>query len=121
MSARRRSAAARAHLAAAAVFSALGDNIRLTLVARLSASGPLSIVNLTDGAGVTRQAVTKHLHVLSDAGLVRDYRVGRERVWELETAPLRAARRSLDRLSAEWDDALGRLKTFVEVTPQSRR
>ena len=96
------------------IFAALGDGIRLALVARLSASGPLSIVNLTDGTGVTRQAVTKHLHVLSGAGLVRDYWVGRERVWELETEPLRAARRSLDRISAQWDDALGRLKTFVE-------
>ena len=98
----------------ALIFAALGDDTRLAVVARLSTSGPLSIVRLTDGAGITRQAVTKHLHVLSDAGLVSNYWVGRDRVWELETEPLRAARRSLDRISAQWDDTLGRLKAFVE-------
>jgi len=114
MSARRHRSGARVHPGAALIFAALGDETRLALVARLSASGPLSIVTLTDGTGVTRQAVTKHLHVLSDAGLVRDSWVGRERVWQLEPASLLAARRSLDRISAEWDDALGRLKAFVE-------
>jgi len=114
MSARRPSARVRAHPGAALIFAALGDETRLALVARLSASGPLSIVTLTDGTGVTRQAVTKHLHVLSDAGLVRDSWVGRERVWQLEPESLRAARRSLDRIASEWDDALGRLKAFVE-------
>jgi DNA-binding transcriptional ArsR family regulator len=114
MSARRHSARVRAHPGAALIFAALGDETRLALVARLSASGPLSIVTLTDGTGVTRQAVTKHLHVLSDAGLVRDSWVGRERVWQLDPESLRAARRSLDRISAEWDDALGRLRAFVE-------
>ena len=114
MSARRRRAAAKPAPGAALIFAALGDETRLALVARLSATGPLSIVTLTDGTDVTRQAVTKHLHVLSDAGLVRDSWVGRERMWQLEPESLRAARRSLDRISAEWDDALGRLKTFVE-------
>jgi DNA-binding transcriptional ArsR family regulator len=114
MSARPPRIAAKAHLGAALIFAALGDDTRLALVAKLCASGPLSIVTLTEGTGVTRQAVTKHLHVLSFAGLVRDYRVGRERVWELETAPLQAARRSLDRISMQWDNALGRLKALVE-------
>ena len=99
---------------AAPVFAALGDVTRLRLVARLGTEGPLSIARLTAGTDVTRQAVTKHLHVLSDAGLVRDSWVGRERVWQLDPESLRAARRSLDRISAEWDDALGRLKAFVE-------
>ena len=111
---RRHSAPAKTDPGAALIFAALGDGTRLALVARLSAAGPLSIVTLTDGTGVTRQAVTKHLHVLSDAGLVRDSWVGRERVWQLEPESLRAARRSLDRISAEWDDALGRLRAFVE-------
>jgi len=114
MSARRHKAALKTDPAAALIFAALGDETRLALVVRLSGAGPLSIVTLTDGTGVTRQAVTKHLHVLSDAGLVRDSWVGRERVWQLEPGSLRAARRSLDRISAEWDDALGRLKAFVE-------
>lgn len=74
----------------------------------------MSITRLSDGADVTRQAVTKHLHVLADAGLVRDFREGRERVWEIETARLEEARRALDLLSARWDEALERLRVLVE-------
>ena len=109
-----RRAAAATLTQAAPIFAALGDATRLALVGRLCADGPLSIARLSEGAGVTRQAVTKHLHVLSDAGLVIDYWVGRDRMWELETDSLRAARQSLDRISAQWDDTLGRLKAFVE-------
>jgi DNA-binding transcriptional ArsR family regulator len=69
---------------------------------------------LTAGTGVTRQAVTKHLHVLSEAGLVRGRRVGRERIWDIETQRLQAARRSLERISERWEEALDRLKSFVE-------
>ena len=99
----------------APVFAALGDATRLHIVARLCAGGPQSIVRLADGSGVTRQAITKHLHVLSDAGLVRGVRAGRERVWELEPARLDVARRSIERISSQWDLALGRLKAFVET------
>lgn len=107
---------ARSHLGhAAPVFAALGDETRLALVARLSSGGPMSIVRLTLGAGVTRQAVAKHLRVLLLAGLVRRHRVGRATRWELAPARLHAARRSLEAISAQWDDALDRLKTFVEA------
>ena len=78
------------------------------------ASKPLSISRLSDGAGVTRQAVTKHLRVLSDAGLARGLRHGREQLWELEAAPLDEARRSLERIAERWDEALERLKAVVE-------
>jgi DNA-binding transcriptional ArsR family regulator len=98
----------------APVFAALGDETRLQIVARLCRGGPQSIVRLADGSGVTRQAITKHLHVLSDAGLVRGIRAGRERVWELEPERLEAARRCIENISAQWDLALGRLKAFVE-------
>lgn len=98
----------------APVFAALGDQTRLRLVARLGTEGPLSIARLTDGTDVTRQAVTKHLQVLSGAGLARGVRQGRERLWQLEAAPLDAARRSLERISQRWDEALGRLKESVE-------
>jgi len=64
--------------------------------------------------GVTRQAVTKHLHVLAHAGLARSSRLGRESVWEFQSAPLDAARKCLDGISAQWDAALDRLKIFVE-------
>jgi DNA-binding transcriptional ArsR family regulator len=100
--------------ASAAVFAALGDPTRLGLVARLCAGGPLSIARLTEGTDVTRQAVTKHLHVLEDAGLVRGLRHGRESVWELETRKLEAARHYLEQISQRWDAALFRLKRTVE-------
>ena len=98
----------------APVFAALGDETRLRLVARLCARGPASIARLTAGSKVTRQAITKHLHVLAGAGLVRSRRRGRERLWELEPRQLEEARRCLDVISAQWDEALDRLKIFVE-------
>jgi DNA-binding transcriptional ArsR family regulator len=99
---------------AAPVFAALGDETRLHLVARLCSGGPLPIARLTTGSGVTRQAVTKHLTILAGAGLVRDVRRGRERIWEIRSARLVEARRYLDEISKRWDEALDRLKTFVE-------
>ena len=99
---------------AAPVFAALGDDTRLALVARLCADGPSSIARLTDGAAITRQAVTKHLTVLSDAGLVRDAWHGRERIWELAPARFDDARRFLDQISRRWDERIDRLKKLVE-------
>ena len=99
---------------AAPVFAALGDETRLGLVARLSAEGPQSITTLTQGAGVSRQAITKHLCALSEAGLVRSRRRGRERIWQLAPRRLGDARQYLDRLSAAWDTALERLRLYVE-------
>lgn len=99
---------------AAQVFAALGDGTRLAIVARLCAEGPLSITRLAEGGVVTRQAVTKHLQALSAAGLVRNHRQGRERIWELEPDRLEMAHRCLDQISAQWDAALNRLKAFVE-------
>src|SRR5579863_8359833 len=99
---------------AAPVFAALGDPTRLRIVSRLCADGPLSIVRLSEGADVTRQAITKHLHALAAAGLVRDARRGRERIWELEPRRLDEARRYLDDISVQWDAAVDRLKAFVE-------
>jgi DNA-binding transcriptional ArsR family regulator len=105
---------ARALSAIAPVFAALGDETRLSLVARLGREGPLSIARLSDGSGVTRQAVAKHLKVLADAGLAHGSRQGREQLWELEAAGFDEARRSLERISQFWDDALLRLKAAVE-------
>jgi DNA-binding transcriptional ArsR family regulator len=98
----------------AAIFAALGDKTRLDLVGRLCSGGPLSIARLTAGADITRQAITKHLNILAEAGLVHDIRVGRERLWEVETRQLEEARRCLERISSQWDDALARLKLAVE-------
>jgi DNA-binding transcriptional ArsR family regulator len=96
------------------VFAALGDETRLRLVSRLCEHGPLSIAKLTAGSDVTRQAITKHLHVLAEAGLVRGTRDGRESVWKLAPRRLEEARHHLDLISKQWDDALGRLEEFVE-------
>jgi DNA-binding transcriptional ArsR family regulator len=99
---------------AAPLFAALGDETRLALLLRLSSGGPRSIAALSEKADVTRQAITKHLEVLSQAGLVKSERVGRERVWELRPERLADAHAALDRISKQWDDALERLRAFVE-------
>jgi DNA-binding transcriptional ArsR family regulator len=115
MSRNRSAAAARLH-DSAPVFAALGDETRLQIVARLCAEGPLSITRLSEGAGVTRQAITKHLNALSAAGLARNVKSGREQIWELEVRRLEMARRCLDRISDQWDIAITRLKALVEDT-----
>ena len=98
----------------APLFAALGDRTRLRLVARLCGDGPMSIARLTAGSRITRQAVSKHLRVMEDAGLVRSARQGRESIWQLDLHRLEEARRYLDTISRQWDDALGRLRKFVE-------
>jgi len=100
---------------AAPVFAALGDATRLALMNRLTTGRPHSIAQLALGLPVTRQAVTKHLEVLSHAGLVRDFRQGRERLWQPEAKRLDEARLYLDTISRRWDEALARLRTFVET------
>ncbi len=101
----------------APVFAALGDETRLRILSKLSGGGPLSITQITEGEDVTRQAITKHLRVLADAGLVRDVRQGRERHWELDVAPLGVARSCLDLVSQRWDQRLERLRSLVEAEP----
>jgi DNA-binding transcriptional ArsR family regulator len=98
----------------ARLFAALGDETRLRLVARLCDGGPASITRLTARSKVTRQAITKHLRVMEKSGIVRCTRHGRETVWQLEQRGIEDARRYLDAVSARWDDALLRLRRFVE-------
>ncbi|HET9835706.1 MAG TPA: metalloregulator ArsR/SmtB family transcription factor [Rhodanobacteraceae bacterium] len=97
------------------IFAALGDETRLRIIAALCAGGALSIAQLTAGTAITRQAVTKHLHVLAEAGLVHDVKQGRERRWEFEPSKIEEARRSLEAISRQWDQALARLKASVEA------
>jgi DNA-binding transcriptional ArsR family regulator len=99
---------------AAPLFAALGDETRFRLLARLSSGGPGSITSLGATLPVSRQAITKHLAVLSDAGLVRSRRRGRERIWQLEPKRLSDAHQYLDRISQQWDSALERLRKHVE-------
>jgi DNA-binding transcriptional ArsR family regulator len=107
-------AAARKLTGAAPVFAALGDPARLRIVAKLCDSGPLSIVRLTQGESISRQAITKHLRALSDAGLVHNERSGRESLWRLERLRIAEAQQYLSQISARWDEALGRLKSLLE-------
>lgn len=99
---------------AARLFAALGDRTRLQLVARLCSDGPQSIASLRAGSSVSRQGVTKHLDALAAAGLLRDSRRGRERIFHLAPGKLETARRTLDLISRQWDDALSRLQALVE-------
>jgi DNA-binding transcriptional ArsR family regulator len=96
------------------LFAALGDAVRLSIVARLCRDGPLPTVQLKQGADVSRQAVTKHLRMLEDVGLVHSDRVGRNRLWRIETRRLAETHKYLDQISALWDARLERLRIFVE-------
>jgi DNA-binding transcriptional ArsR family regulator len=96
------------------VFAALGDATRLQIVIRLCDDGPLSIVRLTEGSRVSRQAISKHLRALEAVGLVLSDRSGRERIWALQTQRLADARHYLDDISSQWDQAIERLRAFVE-------
>jgi DNA-binding transcriptional ArsR family regulator len=98
----------------APIFSALGDEMRLRLIAVLCMGGAMSITQLTSGTDISRQAVTKHLNVLAAAGLVRGVKIGREHLWEFEPSQLDEARRSLESIARQWDQALARLKAAVE-------
>jgi DNA-binding transcriptional ArsR family regulator len=114
MSQRARSGIAARQRAHAPVFAALGDETRLSLLARLSGGRRLSISQLTEGSRLTRQAITKHLRVLENAGVVHGVRAGRESLFEFDPRTIEDAREYLDRVSAEWDRTLARLKSFVE-------
>ncbi len=98
----------------AAIFAALGDPTRLSLVNRLCRDAPCSISELSGDSHLTRQAITKHLRVLEGAGLVRTEAIGRARVFELNPEPLEQAQSYLASVSRQWDDALARLQAFVE-------
>jgi DNA-binding transcriptional ArsR family regulator len=96
------------------ILAALGDESRLQIVIKLCRNGPQSITRLTEGADISRQGITKHLHALGKAGLLQSERRGRERIWKLEPKRLDDLRRYLTQISRQWDDALARLKSAVE-------
>lgn len=101
----------------ATVFAALGDETRLALIGKLSAGEPRSISELAAGSTLTRQAITKHLRVLEGAAIVRSARAGREIRFALRPEPLLDAGTYLTRVSAQWDEALIRLKALLEKRP----
>lgn len=101
-------------MSVAPILAALGDESRLQIVRKLCKSGPLSITDLAEDADISRQAITKHLHALDRAGLVRSERRSRERIWQLEPKRIDEVRRYLAKISEQWDDALRRLRAAVE-------
>lgn len=98
----------------ALVFAALGDPTRLSLVAKLCTGQPRSISQLTRRSKLTRQAITKHLRVLESAGIVHSLRAGRQSLFEFDLAPIVELREYLAFVSEQWDQALSRLKAFIQ-------
>src|ERR1700689_2002635 len=98
----------------AAVFAALGDETRLSLLVRLCGGQRYSIAELTEGTKLTRQAVTKHLRVLERVRIVHGTREGRESLFQFDPHPVIEMEEFLRLVSMHWDVALARLKTFVE-------
>lgn len=96
------------------LFAALGDETRLALLLKLGTGRPCSITQLAEGETVTRQAISKHLRVLEEAGLIHGTRSGRENLFQADPGQLQVAKDALDIISRQWDDALARLKSFVE-------
>jgi len=96
------------------VFAALGDETRLALVVKLSSGQPHSISQLTEGSRLTRQAITKHLHILESVGIVHSVRRGRESRFEFDPQPIEGIKQYLDFVSEQWDQTLSRLKSLVE-------
>jgi DNA-binding transcriptional ArsR family regulator len=104
--------------AKAAIFAALGDETRLLLLARLCSGQRYSIAELTDGTKLTRQAVTKHLHVLQRVRIVHGTRQGRQSLFQFDPQPVIEMKEYLELVSTQWDVALLRLKSFVESDPR---
>ena len=100
-----------------AAFEAMADPTRRHLLERLRRDGPLSLSQLTDGLPMTRQAVTKHLERLREAGLLRIERRGRERIHELDPEPIREVAEFLAPYAAAWDERLARLTMHLEENP----
>ena len=98
----------------ALVFAALGDETRLSLVAVLCGGQPRSISQLTERSRLTRQAITKHLRVLESAGVVHSVRSGRQSLYRFDPQPIEEVKQYLDLVSEQCDQALARLKSFVE-------
>jgi DNA-binding transcriptional ArsR family regulator len=103
--------------AKAAVFAALGDETRLSLLARLCDGQRYSIAELTEGTKLTRQAVTKHLRVLERVRIVHGTREGRESLFQFDPQPVIEMKDYLEQVSKQWDSALVRLKSLVESDP----
>jgi len=104
--------------AKAAIFAALGDETRLSLLAMLCSGQRYSIAELTDGTKLSRQAVTKHLRVLERVRIVHGTREGRQSLFQFDPHPVIEMKEYLELVSKQWDIALARLKSFAESDPR---
>jgi DNA-binding transcriptional ArsR family regulator len=111
---KRRSTTAASRRVDALVFAALGDATRLGLLAKLARGRPCSISQLTKDSRLTRQAISKHLRVLQSVGIVHSVKTGRENRFEFSPQPIKGIQQYLEFVSQQWDQALFRLKFFVE-------
>lgn len=93
----------------ASLFAALGDATRLTLILELAQGKPQSIAQLDVGSPLTRQAITKHLHVLQERGVVNSTYAGRENLFELNPQPFENVQEYLKDVGEQWENALKRL------------
>ena len=103
-----------------AVFAALADPTRREVIRALSMRGPSTATGLAASLPVTRQAVTKHLGTLADAGLVTATRRGRERLYRISPQPLTVAVSWMADLGARWDERLAALRDHVAATRRNR-
>lgn len=99
------------------LFSAVADSTRRSILERLRTQEPLSIKTLADPLPISRQAVTRHLDVLLDTGLVEMRWVGRERMHFLNPQPLQEIEDWLRPYSEAWDRRLTRLQRRLEDSP----
>lgn len=101
---------------AVAVFSALVDPTRRSILAELAAGGPATATELADRLPITRQAIAKHVNLLIDAGLVRPESGERRRVrFHLQSAPMAVAQSFLAALARDWDGRLNALKEHLDT------
>jgi DNA-binding transcriptional ArsR family regulator len=98
------------------VFIALADPSRRGILAALAASGPATATDLATRLPITRQAIAKHLAVLTEAGLVAAEPGERRRVrYRLRSAPMQVAQQFLAALARDWDGQLGALKDHLNA------
>ncbi|MGC4768364.1 ArsR/SmtB family transcription factor [Micromonospora sp. DT44] len=103
-----------------ALWSAIGDPIRRSMIDLLLTGGPGTATSLSERLPVTRQAVSKHLAVLDRVGLIHSAPAGRERHYQVDEAQLARAVAQLNTVGATWDARLRRIKRIAETIERHR-
>lgn len=103
----------------AQIYKALGDPVRLEMIAKLAKGSPCTIGELSSNFGISRQGARKQIQVLVSANVVRLVPQGRETQVVLNTEKLKVAKVFISKLEAEWDQRLNALKSFAEGKNQN--